>query len=265
MLLADKNAVIYGAGGAIGSAVARAFAREGARVFLTGRTRPKLDALAREICGLGGIAAAAHVDALDEDAVERYADFVAKQAGGIDISFNAIGVTHIQGLPLAELSLDDFRYPLNTYATAQFVTARAAARHMWKQRSGVILTLSATAARLPGPGALGFGVACAAVEALSRHLAGELGPRGIRVICLRSDAIPEAITNGSHSRDVFRLHAQHAGVWPEELLAQLERGTLLGRLPTLAEVANVAVFMASDYAGAMTGTVANVSCGSLVD
>ena len=112
---------------------------------------------------------------------------------------------------------------------------------------------------------MGFGVACAAVEALSRHLAGELGPRGIRVVCLRSDAIPEAITNGSHSRDVFRLHAENAGVWPEELLAQLERGTLLRRLPTLAEVANVAVFMASDHAGAMTGTVANLSCGSLID
>ena len=115
MLLENKSAVIYGAAGAIGSAVARAFAREGAQVFLTGRTRPKLDAVARDICAQGGMAATATIDALDEDAVERHSELVVAQAGGIDISFNAIGVMHVQGIPLAELSLEDFRYPLTTY------------------------------------------------------------------------------------------------------------------------------------------------------
>ncbi len=265
MLLESKSAVIYGAGGAIGGAVARAFANEGARVFLAGRTRHKLDIVARDICGQGGLASVAEVNALDEDAVERHADLIAQQAGGIDISFNAVGVAHVQGIPITELSLEEFRFPLITYATTQFLTARAATRHMGRQRSGVILMMSATASRLPASGVAGFGVACAAVEGLARHLAGELGPQGIRVVCLRADAIPEAVTNGSHSREVFRLHAQNAGMWPEDLLAQMERGTLLGRLPTLAEVANVAVFMASDRAGAMTGNVANLTCGSLVD
>ncbi len=100
---------------------------------------------------------------------------------------------------------------------------------------------------------------------MTRHLAGELGPSGIRVICLRSHAIPDAAAMGSHSRDIFRLVAERAGTTIGEVLAGAVGGTLLKRLPTLAEVANTAAFMASDQASAMTGTVANLTCGSLVD
>lgn len=90
MLLEDKNAVIYGGGGAIGGAVARAFAREGARVFLAGRTRTSLEEVAAEIRSAGGVADTAEVDALDEKAVDEHADAVAAEAGGIDVSFNLI-------------------------------------------------------------------------------------------------------------------------------------------------------------------------------
>src|SRR5262245_35499483 len=92
MLLGNKNAVIYGAGGAIGSAVARAFAREGAKVFLTARALAPIEALAREIAAAGGVTETAQVDALDEQAVEAHAGAVAQRAGGIGISFNAIGI-----------------------------------------------------------------------------------------------------------------------------------------------------------------------------
>lgn len=265
MLLKNKVAVIYGGGGAMGGAVARAFAREGARVFLAGRTLAKLDAVARDIVAAGGSAEAAQVDALDEQTVGEHADAVAAKAGGINITLNAVGVFHVQGTPLAELSLEDYAYPVSVYTRTNFITAKAAAKHMTKKGSGVILTLSTPVSKMTGPGYLGHCVACAGVEAMSRHLAGELGPGGIRVICLRSHAIPEAAAMGSHSRDVFQQVAEPAGMTVEEMLAGAGGGTLLKRLPALAHVANTAVFMASDQAGAMTGTVANLSCGLVAD
>ena len=236
MLFENKNAVIYGAGGAIGGAVARAFAREGARLFLAGRALAKLDVVAQDITAAGGVAETAQVDALDEHSVEKHADAVAAKAGGIDIALNAVGIFHVQGTPFAELSLEEYAYPITVYTRTNFITARAVARHMAKERSGVILTLSTPGARLSGPGFMGNGVASAAVEALSRILAGELGPQGIRVVCIRPHAIPEAAEMGYHTREVFRPMAARAGVTVEEMLA-----------------------------GAMTGTVANLTCGAIVD
>jgi 3-oxoacyl-[acyl-carrier protein] reductase len=253
MLLQDKTAIIYGAGGAIGSAVARAFGAEGARVFLTGRNLAQVQAVAEEIAAAGGSAEATEVDALDEEAVDRHVDQVAEQAGGIDVSFNAVGVHAVQGTPPTELALRDFAYPISTWPATQFLTARAAARHMVTKRKGVILTLTASPARLALPGAGGFGVACAAIEALTRTLAAELGPQGVRVVCLE----PHRIADSGASADPRSDGA--------EFRKALEDMTLLKRLPTLAEVANTAVFLASDHAGAMTGAVANLTGGMAVD
>ena len=265
MLLENKNAVIYGGGGAIGGAVAQEFALEGARVFLAGRTRAKLDAVAEAITIAGGMAETAQIDVLDEQMINRHADAIAAKAGGIDIAFNAVGIVHVQGTPFIDLSLEDFSHPISAYTKANFITAKATARHMAKKGSGVILTLSTPGSYMPGTGYLGYGVTCAAIEGLSRLLAAELAPNGIRVVCLRSHAIPEAVALGSHSGDVFRPVAARAGLTIEKMLAGAAAGTLLKRLPNLAEVAYVAAFMASERAGAMTGTVANMTCGALVD
>ena len=124
MLLGNKNAVIYGAGGAIGGAVARAFAREGARVFLAGRTLAKLDAVAKDISAAGGVAKTAEVDALDEQAVNKHADAVAAIAGGIDIALNAVGILHVQGPPLAEVTAEDYMHPIKAYTRTNFLTAK---------------------------------------------------------------------------------------------------------------------------------------------
>ena len=140
MLLEDKNAVIYGGGGKVGGAVARTFAHEGAHVFLAGRTQAKLEKLAEQIRSAGGVAETAQVDALDREAVDRYVDAVAEKAGGIDISFNLISYGDVQGTPLAEMELEDFERPVINAVRTQFLTARAAARHMISQGSGVILT-----------------------------------------------------------------------------------------------------------------------------
>src|SRR5262249_6557251 len=113
MLLKNKTAVVYGAGGAIGEAVARALAREGARVFLTGRNRETIEALAKDIVLKGGFANAQVVDALDEEAVNRHLDSIIKQEGKLDISFNATGIpqTGVQGIPLVELTAEGFINP----------------------------------------------------------------------------------------------------------------------------------------------------------
>ena len=262
MLLENKTAVIYGAGGAIGGAVARAFAREGARLFLTGRDRAKVDAVAEEIVAAGGVAEAARVDALDEDAVEELLAAVVDTAGGVDISFNAIGPgPSPHRRPLTELPTEAFTRPIAFYATSNFITATAAARRKSGQGTGVILTLTAVPGRSPAGRLGGSGPAWAAVEAFSRSLALEAGHAGVRVVCLRPHAIPETPL----IKENFATAAQAAGVSAAQFQAILEQGTLLKRLPTLDEVADTAAFIASDRAGAMTATVANLPAGCITD
>jgi 3-oxoacyl-[acyl-carrier protein] reductase len=253
MLLVGKVAMIFGAGGAIGGAVAKAFAGEGARVFLSGRRSAPVEAVANDIAAVGGVAEVATVDALDETAIERYVTDVVGKSGGIDVMLNAIGFRAVQGVPLSDLAPNDFAYPIATWTTSQFLTARAVARHMVKDRSGVILTLSASPARLAIAMTGGFGVACAAVEGLSRTLAAELGPHGVRVVCLRPHRIGETLVDADFP------------VPRDEFIGFLEGMTLTKKLPTLANVANTAVFLASDHAAAISGAVANLTGGMSVD
>jgi NAD(P)-dependent dehydrogenase (short-subunit alcohol dehydrogenase family) len=263
MMLKDKVAVIYGAGGDVGSAVARAFAREGAKLFLSGRNLRKVEAVAADVIGCGGVAEAAQVDALDEQAVEEYVGAVAAKAGAIDISFCAIGISNAlpQRPPLLELSAEQFALPITTYTQANFLTARIAARRMVARRSGVILTITATPSRLAFPNLGGNAPAFAAVVALTRTLSAELAPQGVRVVCLMPNAMPETGT----IRENFERYAKATGVTSAEYQARYESMTHLRRLTTLAELANVAVFMASDQASAMTGTVANLTGGAIVE
>jgi NAD(P)-dependent dehydrogenase (short-subunit alcohol dehydrogenase family) len=247
MLLEDKNAVVYGGGGGMGGAFARAFAREGARIFLAGRTQPALDKVAGEITDEGGIVDTALVDALDPVSVAMHLDDVVDRAGRLDICVNAVGIPVQQGTALVDMELDEFTDPITGNVRTQFVTATAAARRMIPNSSGVLLSISASPARLPGPNMGGFGIACASIEAMTRHLAGELGQHGIRVVCIRPNKL------GDH------------GMLPPQAAASLAAETLLGRLPTLAETANTAAFLVSDHAGAMTGTIANLTCGTVVD
>ncbi len=258
MLLEDKNAVIYGGGGAIGGAAARAFAREGARVFLAGRTLDTLDGVAEEIRSAGGVAETAQVDALDEQAVEKHIGEVVEQAGRVDVSFNAISIPNVQLIPLVEMSREDFVSPIVTGTTSHLLTARAAARLMVERGSGVILTLSASAVRAYVPGVYmgGFGVACTAIEALTKQFAAELGPHGIRAVCLRLEGIPES-WEGVSTEDWSAPTA--------EIEAQMKARSLLGRVTKLADVGNAAAFLASDLAGATTGTVFNLTSGTVID
>src|SRR4051812_49320490 len=191
MLLENKVAVIYGAGGSIGGAVARAFAREGASVYLAGRTTAKLDTVANDIRARGGGAGTAVVDALDARAGEAYVDAVAAQAGSVDISFNVIALGDVQ-VPLTEISVEDFTQPIMNAMRTHFLTTKAAARHMVERGSGVILAFGGGGPQTQ-PGLGGFKVALDAIEGLRRQWAVELGPRGIRVVTLKTGGVPESI------------------------------------------------------------------------
>ncbi|MDA0632685.1 SDR family oxidoreductase [Nonomuraea sp. MCN248] len=263
MSLKNKNAVVYGATGSVGGAVARAFAREGARVFLTGRDLCAVDALAKEISAAGGAAETARVDALDEEAVESHLDAVVRQGGTVDVSFNAIGIPQqgIQGIPLTELPVESFALPIATYTQAHFLTARAAARRMVRQRSGVILMHTPEPARLGFPLVGGMGPAWAALEGLNRALSAEYARYGVRAVCLRTSGLPETPTIDV----VFGLHAEAQGITPEQFAAFAAGLSHRRQATTLRELANVAAFVASDQAAAMTGTVANLTGGQIVD
>jgi len=251
MMLENKNAVIYGAGGAIGSAVARAFAREGAKVHLAGRTLESLEEVAQEIRSTGGVAETAQVDAIDEQIVNEHADALAASAGGIDISFNLISVGDVQGTPLAEMPLEDFERPIMTAVRTQFLTSRAAARHMISQGSGVILFFGGYGDPVPDYYIGGFQVALNAMESLRRQLASELGGHGIRAVTLQTGGVPETVPEGFDGREVIT----------EMIVGQ----TMLGRAATPEDVGNVAAFAASDHASTMTATALNISCGAIID
>lgn len=255
-LLEDRNAVIYGAGGSIGGAVARTFAREGATVFLAGRTPESLQQVADDIAGAGGRAEVAVVDALDERAVDEHADAIAAKAGSIDVSFNLIKRGDKQGTPLIDMTPDTYLDALTTGARTAFLTGRAAGRHMAQQGSGVILHLTSGSSRGTMPLMGNTGPADAATEAYHRYLAAELGPLGVRVVGIHTAAVAgtltaEAIaeTSGAQIPDV------------DALLEQIGQMAMLKRTARLQEVAETATFLASDGAGAITSGIINTTCG----
>jgi NAD(P)-dependent dehydrogenase (short-subunit alcohol dehydrogenase family) len=262
MILKDKVAVIYGAGGGIGGAVARAFAGEGARVFLTGLHRAAVEAVAKDIVVGGGFAEAAEVDAIDEQAIDKHLQSVIEKAGRVDISFNAIGLpdAKILGVPLVELDAVLFDLA-GGYLKSYFLTARLAARRMVPNRSGVIMTVTALHSRIGIPLVGGYGPAQSAKESLTRSLSAELAAQGIRVLGLRPQGMPETAT----IKRAFEPRAKASGMTWEQWQTMLASRTHPRRLMTLEEMANAAVFMASDKAGGMTGTTVNLTMGSMDD
>lgn len=263
MLLKDKVAVIYGAAGDIGSAVARAFAREGATLFLTGHRQASVDALAKDIISAGGSAEAAEVDALDERAIDKHLQSVIDEAGRIDISFNAIAIpdANFLGVPFAKLDVEQFSLPITAYTRSYFLTARLAARRMIANKSGVIMTVSALPARTATSLNGGYGAAQAAKEALTRDLSLEFAPQGIRVVGLRPHGMPETRT----MTRVFDIKAKATAMKWDQFTAYLASTTHPRRVMALEELAHMAAFLASDKASGMTGTTVNLTMGAVAD
>jgi 3-oxoacyl-[acyl-carrier protein] reductase len=243
MLLENKTAIVYGGAGAVGSAVARGYAREGAEVHLAGRTEATLERVAERIRRDGGRVHVARVDVLDDAAVQQHASAVAA-SGGIDICFNATSNDDVQGTPLVGMQFDDFMRPVTKSVTAHFIIATAVARHMAPRGDGVILVMAGGREAIPDLG--GSHVAWAALAGLCRQLAAELGTHGIRVAWLLSPGSPGADETGAREQGP-------------------DAGGLLGRRPSYDDVANIAVFASSPWAHTMTATEINVTAGSVID
>lgn len=261
MLLKGKTAIVYGASGAVGSAVAKAYAREGALVFLAGRRADRLQSVADAIETEGGRAQVAPVDALDAAAVEQHLADIALGAGPIKLMFNAIEWGDSQGTELVDMDFELFMRPIQNSMRTWFITGTAAARHMGANGGGVIVGITANAARQAFSHVGGFGVACAAVEHFLRQLAVENGPRGVRVCFVRSPGSPDA----PGLREVWQMRADELGVTFEEFATEIGKATPLRKVTALAQVADAAVLLSSDLAAGMTATVANATGGAQVD
>jgi NAD(P)-dependent dehydrogenase (short-subunit alcohol dehydrogenase family) len=257
MLLQDKVAIIYGAGGAIGSATARNFGAEGATVYLAGRSERRLLPVVAAVTDAGGKAYAAAVDALDEQAVDTLVRDVVAETGSLDISLNLISRGDLEGIPLVRLSTADFLQPVSVGLTTNFLTARAAARQMIEQGDGVILALNSGSAQ-GSPLMGGTGPADAAIDSLIRNLAFELGPSGVRVTGVWTAGIPETFgpeyTGVNPQRD-------STGLTPAQLDSIIGSLSMLKRAPRLADVVSTLTFLASDHAASITGTFVNASAG----
>jgi 3-oxoacyl-[acyl-carrier protein] reductase len=173
------------------------------------------------------------LEALDQAAVETYVNRVVETVGGIDAVFNAIGLPPAElGYPAPSTTqdLEMFLEPARVIVGSTFVTARAAAVPMMRQGHGPIVTLSATLSGIAAPYMAGISAACGAIEAMTRSLAGEFGPAGVRVNCVRGSAMSETRTIRETSAGQARLQ----GIEPDEM--QLP-STALGHPITVAEVA----------------------------
>jgi NAD(P)-dependent dehydrogenase (short-subunit alcohol dehydrogenase family) len=254
MSLKNKNAIIYGAGGSLGSAIAKALANAGARVFLVGKNTDSLQKLAAEITAAGGQAEYGRVDALDKKSVNDYLDRLVQKTGSIDISFCLISLKDLQNIPLVDMEMEDFVRPVEIAMRSHFLTAAAAGKQMRKQGSGTILSLTATPASIAYPLVGGFGPACSAIESFSRGLATELGPYGIRVINIRSGGSPDS--------RVFQEAIASDPVSVGKIIRKMEEDSMLKKLPMMADIANVAVFLCSEMAGKITGVTIDVTSGT---
>jgi NAD(P)-dependent dehydrogenase (short-subunit alcohol dehydrogenase family) len=263
-ILRGKHAVVFGAGGSVGSAVAKEFAAEGAEVFLAGRTRANVEKVMKEITATGGTAQAAVIDALDESAVVHYIDGIVKQAGRIDVVFNATGPLandYGNGKNAVELPIEEFMVPVTTIVKSHFISARAAARHMMHQRCGVIIFLTGSPARGHVPGATAIGAAFGAIETLTENLAVEVSPFGVRVVCLRTLANTDSRT----IQQTIEALASKLHITRDQAVAQIANSNFLRVPASVSDTANAAVLIASDRARMLTGTVVNATAGAALD
>ncbi|QVQ55125.1 SDR family oxidoreductase [Spiractinospora alimapuensis] len=257
-MLENKIAVVYGAGGAVGGAVARAFARSGAKVYLVGRSEGGLATVADEIAAQGGWCRTERLDAADAAAVGRHLDTVVAEQGRVDACFNAVTYGDVQGSPLVAMPFDEFSRPIVTALRVQHAVFQAAARHMAPAGAGAVMTV--TGYGPPHPEMGGTMVTWATVESVCRQWASELGPQGVRVVWLRTAGFVESLL------DAPDYGSSYAGdTSGEELLSALQGETMLKRLPTLTEAGELAVFLASDHARSVTATAVNVTAGAVAD
>ncbi|MEM9191474.1 MAG: SDR family oxidoreductase [Myxococcota bacterium] len=256
MMLKDKVVALYGAGGAVGTQASRVFGEQGAKVYAADRDATKIEA--------GHTADQANVDALSEEQVSAHLASVVRQSGRIDVVLNCVGsnpADYMHGHPAVELSLEQFMVAQGTSLATQFVTAKHAFPHMEKQKSGVVVFLTSTLAKVGSPHSAALTAAHAGAEGLVRSLAREWGPAGVRVLGVRSEAMPES----DLIKYTFGKMGDQLGLSFAEMQRHIEGLLAIPKLPSATDTAGVLAFAASDLAGHMTGTVLNQSNGHVLE
>ncbi|WP_067480241.1 SDR family NAD(P)-dependent oxidoreductase [Actinomadura hibisca] len=252
--LQNRTAIIWGGAGSIGTATARRFAEEGATVYLAGTTEATL----KDAATTTGAAGYGVVDVLDEDAVTAFIARVVAETGRLDVSFNVAARGDVHGTPLLEIPAADFVKPVTRGITGSFHTARAAARQMVAQGSGVVVELDSASGRGSGPNMGGTGAADGAKDALVRDLAQEVGPSGVRVVGIWTAGLTDSLT-------AEKLGATLGAPVPQEMvdtiIANLDSLRMTRKSPVTTQIAATAAFLASDDAAAITATWINATAG----
>jgi NAD(P)-dependent dehydrogenase (short-subunit alcohol dehydrogenase family) len=261
--LKDKVAVVFAASGEIAGAVARSFAQHGAKVYVTARNLDAVTSLAREIKANGGRAEATKVDALNETEIDNFLKKVVSDNGKLDVVFNGIGVGYSEmggRPPTTEATFEQFMAPMEKICGSQFLTSRVAAKYMIQtQSAGTILLLTAALSRSKLPNVAGITAASAAVEGLTRAMAAEWGAEGIKVTCICSGALMET----RRISGWIEAAAKQYGIPAEQLVAQYKAFDILKTSPTLKQIGETAVFLATDTGVAFNSHIVDVDCGKL--
>ena len=261
--LKDKTAVVFAASGEIAGAVAQSFSRHGAKVYVTARNLEAANMLADQITANGGYAEAAKVDALNEAEIDDFLKKVVADNGKLDIVFNGIGASYSEmgGRPsTTAATFGQFMAPIEKICGSQFLTSRVAAKYMIETRSeGTILLLTAALSRSKLSNVAGITAASAAIEGLTRVMATEWGPDGIKVICI----CPGALMETKRISGWIEAAAQQYGIPTEQMVAQYKAFDLLKTSPTLKQVGETAAFLASETGVAFNSHIVDVDCGKL--
>jgi 3-oxoacyl-[acyl-carrier protein] reductase len=262
--LKNKVAVVFAASGAIAGAVARSLAEHGAKVYVTARNLEAVKALAKGVKANGGQAEAGKVDALNETEIDNYLQKVVAGNGKLDVIFNGIGNYYQDagsGSPSTIVTFEQFLSPLQKFCGSQFLTSRAAAKYMIQSASeGTILLLSSALSRMKTPNMAGFAASCAAIEALTRVMAAEFGPQGIKVTCI----CPAAILESHKISEMIGDFSKRLGISQQQMTEQVyKRFDILKTGPTLKDVGEIAAFLASDNGIAFNSHIVDVDCGKL--
>jgi NAD(P)-dependent dehydrogenase (short-subunit alcohol dehydrogenase family) len=252
--LQNRTAIIWGGAGSIGTATARRFVEEGATVYLAGRTEDTL----KDAVAATGAAGYGVVDVLDEDAVAAFVTRVVAETGRLDVSFNVAGRGDVQGTPLLQMPAADYVKPVAQGITGSFHTARAAARQMVEQGSGVVVELDSASACGSGPMMGGTGAADGAKDALVRDLAQEVGPSGVRVVGIWTAGLTDSLTADKLGATLGSPVSQEM---VDGIIANLDSMRMTKMSPLTTQIAAIAAFLASDDAAPITATWINATAG----
>jgi NAD(P)-dependent dehydrogenase (short-subunit alcohol dehydrogenase family) len=256
--LKDKVAIVTGGNRGIGKAIGRALAQEGAKVALVARNRAMLEAAANEIAGLGcGETRGFVCDTTDDLAVKNMVADVVAAFGRVDILVNCAAKPSGQSRPpeLSEITTEEFWDHMNTKVMGYLRTAREAAPHMIRQKSGRIINISGLGARHTGT-TIGS-IRNVGVAALTKNLADELGPHGITAVCVHP-----GLTRTEATKGVVAAQAKTLGISEAEVEKRMAGRNLVRKLITAEEIGYVVAFLASPKSIAINGDVISAGGGT---